>query len=66
MTALWVTNNNLMQLLSGRYTFLEELNKRNAEKQGEMNGISYESVVEDLIISPANKRAVWQTVEIVE
>lgn len=66
MTALWVTNNNLMQLLSGRYTFLEELNKRNAEKQGEMNCISYESVVEDLIISPANKRAVWQTVEIVE
>ncbi len=64
--ALWETNNNLMQLLSGSFTFKRELDLMNAEKIGEVSSISYETLVKDLFTSPANKRAIWQTIQIVE
>lgn len=64
--ALWETNCNLMQLLSSDFTFAEEIARHNDEAQGEVKEISYESLVEDLIVSPAIKRAIWQTVQIVE
>ena len=64
--ALWETNCNLMQLLSSDFTFAEEIARHNDETQGEVKEISYEALVEDLIVSPAIKRALWQTVQIVE
>ena len=64
--ALWETDCNLMQLLSSRFTFNEEISEFNSAAQGEIKEISYDSLVKDLIVSPAIKRAIWQTVQIVE
>ena len=64
--ALWETNCNLMQLLSKNFTFMEEIKKHNRELAGQITDISYDKLVKDLYISPANKRAVWQTVRIAE
>lgn len=59
------TQNNLMQLLSAEYTFVDEIEKAN---QGfNLTGdITYDNLVRDMVISPAIKRAVWQTIQIVE
>ncbi len=64
--ALWNTNCNLMQLLSERFTFRDEIEKINAQKRGEITEITYDSVVKDLYVSPAVKRSIWQTIQIVE
>ncbi len=61
--SLWETNDNLMELLSDRYTYAEELEKilDNAEKP------LAEWTIEDLdgmYLSPAVKRMVWQTMKI--
>ena len=64
--ALWKTNYNLMQLLSKQFTFREEIDLINADKVGKIDKVSYENTVKDLIVSPANKRAIWQTVQITE
>ena len=64
--ALWKTNNNLMELLSQRFSFTEQIDEINAEKSGDIGKITYENVVEDLYVSPAIKRAVWQTILITE
>lgn len=64
--ALWETNCNLMQLLSSRFTFRKEIEDYNAEQSGEITQISYDALIKDLYVSPANKRAIWQTVQIAE
>ncbi len=64
--ALWETNNNLMQILSGRFTFREEIDAINKDKLGKIEKINYKSVVENLFCSPSVKRAIWQSVKIVE
>lgn len=66
ITALWETNNNLMQLLSDRYTFKEEVDKSNIGVMGTIDEINYDSLVKDLYVSPANKREIWQTIRIAE
>ena len=66
MDGLWNTNNNLMQLLSGKYTYKTIIDEYNAEKSNHITKINYENVVQPLTTSPANKRAIWQTVQIVE
>lgn len=58
------TQNNLMQLLSGQYTFMEEIDKENGSYHVE--NVTYEHLVKDVIASPSIKRAVWQTVQITE
>lgn len=63
ITALWETNDNLMQLLSNQYLFMtriEELNADNVSPQ-----LSYKTV-DDLYVSPAVKRQIWQTLKIVK
>ena len=64
--ALWHTNCNLMQLLSNRFTFKEEIDKINGELTGKVTEISYDALVKDLYVSPAVKRAIWQSIQIVE
>lgn len=64
--ALWKTNYNLMQLLSKQFTFKEEIDSINADKVGKIDKVNYENTVKDLIVSPANKRAIWQTIQITE
>ena len=59
------TQNNLMQLLSQEYTFTSVIEEENAGFH--LNGkVSYEELVKDVVGSPSVKRAVWQTVQIVE
>ncbi len=66
LNGLWNTNHNLMQLLSKKFTFKSEIDKINAEVLGEITEISYDALIKDLYVSPANKRAIWQTIQITE
>ena len=66
LQALWETNCNLMQLLSKEYTFQDVIDEYNASSVGEIKSVDYDSLVRDLYTSPANKRAIWQTIQITE
>lgn len=61
--ALWDTNDNLMQLLSAKYSFLQAIEEANGIN--ETKDISY-SLVEQMPLSPAVKRQTWQTLLIVK
>lgn len=63
LRAMWETNDNLMQVLSERYYFTEAIEKRNGKT--EQKAISYQ-MVEELYVSPAVKRQIWQTLQIVK
>lgn len=60
------TDDNLMQLLSSKYTFVDAINDENEKNRVKINQIAYESLVEDLYVSPAVKRTIWQTIQIVQ
>lgn len=62
ISALWETNENLNQLLSNKYTFVEEIDRYNVDEK--KSDISYKTV-EELYVSPAVKRQIWQTLKIV-
>ncbi len=64
MQGLRNTQNNLMQLLSQQYTFMEEIEKENGSYH--VDEITYENLIKDVVASPSIKRAVWQTVQITE
>ncbi len=64
ITALWETNDNLMRLLSKKYSYAEEIEKRNAWGDSESE-ISYQTV-QDLYVSPAVRRPIWQALKIVK
>ena len=61
--ALWNTNDNLMQLLSGKYGYQEAIEEINSEWTG--GKLTYKTV-DDLYVSPAVKRQIWQTLQIVK
>lgn len=61
---MWETNNNLMELLSQKYGFVDELTRLNQENFQEED-FSYESL-DDLYLSPAVKRSLWQTIRITD
>ena len=63
--ALRNTNDNLMQLLSQKYTYLEQINENSNSKKG-CAEITYKNLVEDLYVSPSVKRCIWQTIQITE
>ena len=63
MTMLRETNDNLMQLLSSKYDFVKEIEKYNSSLSGIPGKIEYE-MLEDLYVSPAVRRSIWQTIEI--
>ena len=64
--SMWNTNENLMQLLSNKYKFLDVIDGYNSQFSNDMNEVTYENLIDDLYVSPANKRAIWQTIQIVE
>lgn len=66
LQALRKTNENLMQLLSQKYTFSSEVEKYNLLKKNEIKEVSYDTLVKDLYISPKIKRSVWQVIQITE
>lgn len=65
ISALWETNENLMQLLSNKYDYLLEIKRLNDEAEDKSEVITYDDV-QKLYVSPAVKRPVWQTLKIVE
>ncbi len=66
ISALRNTNDNLMQLLSSNYTFTEEIEKLNHKATPKLTNFSYETIMADLVASPAIKRAAWQVLLIAE
>ena len=63
ITALWESNNNLMQLLSSDYMFMESIEEFNYGKKNIT--LTYETI-ENLYVSPAVKREIWQTLKILK
>ena len=66
LTALKDTNDNLMQLLSIKYTFSENIEKFNSFNKECNNKFNYENLVSGLMLSPSVKRPVWQTLLILK
>ena len=64
--ALYETQDNLNQLLSSNYTFMDTINEINKVSDDENVAVTYENIVEPLCCSPAIKRAVWQAIKISE
>lgn len=62
--ALWETNNNLMELLSGKFNYLEKINKINKIDLKDEK-LDYD-LLDNLYISPSVKRGLWQTLKIVK
>ena len=60
MEALWNTQMNLMELLSGKIDFVDQ-----TRKESSIEKLDY-SVVEDLYASPAVKKQIWQSLQIVD
>lgn len=60
--ALWETNDNLMQLLSGNYDFKKNIEKEN----GVVEFTSLKREVENLYVSPKIKRPIYQAMQIIE
>ncbi len=63
--ALWETNDNLMELLSDRYTYMDELK----EVQSRINRSLSEITIEDfdeMYFSAPVKRMVWQTFKVIQ
>ncbi len=60
---MWETNDNLMQILSSKYNFTEAIDKENGKE--DIQELSYD-IVQSLCVSPAVKRQIWQTIQIVK
>lgn len=58
--AMWSTQHNLMELLDSSYGYVSQTGKRD-----EISSLDY-SVVDELYVSPAVKRQIWQTLRIVD
>ena len=63
MDALRRTNYNLMELLTYNFTLQENINKEN---KNDNNNFSYKELIENSYVSPALKRAIFQTLNIYE
>ena len=64
ISSLRYTNNNLNQLLSKNYDYLQEIDKYN-DVEDKIDKISY-SIINELYVSPSVKRMMWQTLVIVD
>lgn len=60
---LWETNDNLMQVLSEKYNFADAVDAENTGD--EIKEITYKTV-EQMNVSPAVKRQIWQTLQVVK
>jgi CRISPR-associated endonuclease Csn1 len=66
MEAMWESNYNLMQLLSERFDTLDQIQQWNMKDTERDQVQSFEALIEELYVSPAIKRSIWQTISIVE
>lgn len=63
--AMWDGQENLMELLDSKHGYMDEVSKVNAEVEGRTREISYDLVSESYA-SPAVKRGIWQTLQVVK
>ncbi|MGN0350994.1 MAG: type II CRISPR RNA-guided endonuclease Cas9 [Roseburia sp.] len=63
LTALWETNDNLMELLSERYTYKDALAEKISVAEKELSEWSYEDL-DGMYLSAPVKRMIWQTIKI--
>lgn len=63
MYKMWNTNYNLMQLLSKDFPYIDMINKINGVEKIEQ--IKYD-IVENLYVSPAVKRQIWKSVQVIK
>ena len=63
IAAMWETNDNLMQLLSERYTYAETLNSMIQKVEKPLSEWTIEDL-NDMYLSAPVKRMVWQTMKI--
>lgn len=47
ITAMWETDNNLMQILSKKFTFMDNVEDFNSGKVGKIDKITYDSTVKE-------------------
>lgn len=62
---MWETNENLMQLMSERYTYKEELENRVQTAAGTLSELKFEDI-EELNLSAPVRRMVWQTILVLQ
>lgn len=60
---LWERNENLMELLSNRYTYIDELKERTQVAYKLLSEFKYEDL-DDMYLSNPVKRMIWQTIKI--
>lgn len=65
MSAMERTQDNLMQLLSADYDYVDKIKEFNAGKNDIVGNITYKDI-ENLYVSPAVKRSIWRTILIVK
>lgn len=63
--SLWETNFNLMELLSSRFTYMDELEKRVKKLEKALNQWTIEDL-DDMYLSSPVKRMIWQSMKIVD
>lgn len=63
LRALWESNDNLMQLLSEKYSFIAAIEEENGKDEN--REISYQ-LIQELYVSPAVRRQIWQTLLVVK
>ncbi|EFI42576.1 CRISPR-associated protein, Csn1 family [Peptoniphilus sp. oral taxon 386 str. F0131] len=65
LEAMEVSNKNLMELLSNKYEFISCIDDINNKYFGDRD-ISASELIDELYVSPAVKRGIWQSVRILE
>lgn len=65
ITMMWERNENLMELLSDKYTYRDELKNHTQETVRVLSEMQYEDLDELYFSSPV-KRMVWQTIRILQ
>jgi len=65
MEALWNTNQNLMQLLSGKYTFADQISAYSREYYSDKPR-NMDDFLSEMYVSNAGKRAIYRTWDIVQ
>lgn len=65
MEALWETNDNMMQLLSDKYTFTELIEEEQKVYYSE-HPLTVETLMEELYVSNAVKRPIYRTLDVVK
>lgn len=65
ISKMWDDNYNLMELLSGQFTYLDEIEKKTRKLERTLSEITYEDL-EELYISAPVRRMIWQTILILK